>query len=113
MRPGYLSSHVLPIFWIIFMLVWFVSAIGIKRTRLRETRRGTIFQVTFGILIFLIFAFRLGPLNGRFLPPDPIIEAVGLALTAIGIGIAIWARYYLGRNWSANVVLKQDHELIR
>ena len=113
MHPGYLSAHVLPFLWLIFLVVWAVSALRVKRTRLRETKLGTIFQIVFGILVSLIFTLRLGSLNERFLPPNPVMEMVGIALAAIGIGIAIWARYYLGRNWSANVVIKQDHELIR
>ena len=38
---------------------------------------------------------------------------IGLALTAVGVGIAIWARLSLGANWSGTVTLKSGHELIR
>ena len=34
-------------------------------------------------------------------------------LTAIGIALAIWARFSLGSNWSGTVTLKENHELIR
>jgi protein-S-isoprenylcysteine O-methyltransferase Ste14 len=37
----------------------------------------------------------------------------GVALTCAGVGLAIWARRTLGRNWSDKVVLKVGHELIR
>jgi len=33
-------------------------------------------------------------------------------LTFAGIAFAIWARMLLGRNWSSDVTLKRDHELI-
>ena len=36
----------------------------------------------------------------------------GLGIPA-GIAFAVWARQYLGRNWSGTVTVKQDHELIR
>jgi protein-S-isoprenylcysteine O-methyltransferase Ste14 len=29
------------------------------------------------------------------------------------VAFAIWARFYLGRNWSGTVTVKQDHKLIR
>jgi protein-S-isoprenylcysteine O-methyltransferase Ste14 len=29
------------------------------------------------------------------------------------VGLAAWARYVLGRNWSASITLKESHELIR
>jgi protein-S-isoprenylcysteine O-methyltransferase Ste14 len=38
---------------------------------------------------------------------------LGLIMLAVGIAIAVWARNYLGRNWSGTVTVKQDHELIR
>lgn len=31
----------------------------------------------------------------------------------MGLGIAIWARRHLGRNWSAEVRLKEGHALVR
>ena len=34
-------------------------------------------------------------------------------MLAAGIAFAVWARHYLGRNWSGTVTVKQDHELIR
>ena len=34
-------------------------------------------------------------------------------MVAGGLGISIWARRVLGRNWSGIVTVKQDHELIR
>ena len=34
-------------------------------------------------------------------------------MVAAGIAFAVWARHYLGRNWSGTVTVKQDHELIR
>ena len=38
---------------------------------------------------------------------------IGLALTAIGLGFAIAARWWLGRNWSGRVTIKQQHQLIQ
>jgi protein-S-isoprenylcysteine O-methyltransferase Ste14 len=37
----------------------------------------------------------------------------GALLTVAGIGFAIWARYHIGRNWSGEVTIRQEHELIR
>jgi protein-S-isoprenylcysteine O-methyltransferase Ste14 len=36
-----------------------------------------------------------------------------VALTALGIGFTVWARVHIGRNWSARVVIKEQHELVR
>jgi protein-S-isoprenylcysteine O-methyltransferase Ste14 len=34
-------------------------------------------------------------------------------LTAAGIALAFWARFYLGQNWSSAVSIKVGHQLIR
>ena len=38
---------------------------------------------------------------------------LGAALTLAGLLFAVWARLYLGKNWSGMVTVKHDHELIR
>jgi protein-S-isoprenylcysteine O-methyltransferase Ste14 len=47
------------------------------------------------------------------LPGSPVFDVVGVTLTAVGVGFAIWARFYLGQNWSGAVTIKVDHQLIR
>ena len=37
---------------------------------------------------------------------------LGAALTFAGFAFAIWARVWIAGNWSSNVTLKRDHELI-
>ena len=37
---------------------------------------------------------------------------LGAAITVAGLLFAVWARAYLGRNWSSAVTIKQDHQLI-
>jgi protein-S-isoprenylcysteine O-methyltransferase Ste14 len=41
------------------------------------------------------------------------IRIIGSALTIIGLAFALWARFYLGSNWSAYITLELDHKLIR
>jgi protein-S-isoprenylcysteine O-methyltransferase Ste14 len=52
-------------------------------------------------------------LTRRFLPPGAAGPIGGLVLVAAGLGITIWARRHLGRNWSADVTVKQGHALVR
>jgi protein-S-isoprenylcysteine O-methyltransferase Ste14 len=53
-----------------------------------------------------------GPLAMRFLSPAPAAQYTGFVLTVAGLGLALWARFDLGRNWSALVEMKEDHQLI-
>ena len=38
---------------------------------------------------------------------------LGALLTAAGVGFAIWARRHIGKNWSGQVTIRKEHELIR
>lgn len=46
-----------------------------------------------------------------FVPPVAL-RALGLLLVAAGVSLAIWARRYLGSNWSGVPALKKGHELV-
>jgi protein-S-isoprenylcysteine O-methyltransferase Ste14 len=54
-----------------------------------------------------------GVLTLRLWPRAFGVYLLGLALLVAGLGVAVWARAYLGRNWSGTVSVKEGHELIR
>lgn len=63
---------------------------------------------------YLLFSDRFSRwLQERVIPKSVWVESLAILLTAIGIGFAIWARFYLGKNWSSAVSIKVDHQLIR
>ncbi len=45
-------------------------------------------------------------------PFTPAAGIVGDALALAGLVLSVWARITLGTNWSANVVVKEDHAII-
>ena len=102
--------------WIIFFAYWLISALRIKRAKSAESASS---RFSYSLPIWTAYALLLtrsslwGPLARRVFPPTVALALIGLALTAIGIGYAIWARYTLGQNWSSKVTIKVDHELIR
>jgi protein-S-isoprenylcysteine O-methyltransferase len=63
----------------------------------------------------LLFTRKLsvGFLGWRFVRESSFIEYAGFAITVAGALLAVWARVYIGRNWSSNVTIKQNHELIQ
>jgi protein-S-isoprenylcysteine O-methyltransferase Ste14 len=111
--------------WAAFLLVWGVSAFFVKR----DVRGGGyaalwqrywVLRLAAAALIIIV-AVRLGRRAGSsgavflslgiFTPPLALRWA-GAALTAIGISFAIWARIYLGRNWSPRPAVKEQHEFV-
>lgn len=102
--------------WLTFMVVWLISAVRAKRTRTTESFGGQLsYRVVTAIGVLLIVDRRLsfGILGAPILEWQPAIYDIGAALTAIGILFAFWARFHLGRNWSGNITIKAEHELIR
>lgn len=102
--------------WLVFLVFWFVAAFNRKATQRREPiERRLVLVVFMGAAFFLLFgnANWQGRLHERFLPDLQWIVELGALLTVLGIAFAIWARVHIGRNWSGQVMIKQDHELIR
>lgn len=47
-----------------------------------------------------------------FWPHSLMTGLIADAVTLLGTAVMIWSRSTLGSNWSANVVFKEDHELV-
>ena len=103
--------------WLAWLLYWFVSAFGTKRAA-RVDSLGTMLVYRLPLLLGFILLFTDRPWAGlewlwrSFLPDSVGWAWSGLFLLLLGVGFACWARVVLGRNWSATVQLKQDHELV-
>jgi protein-S-isoprenylcysteine O-methyltransferase Ste14 len=48
----------------------------------------------------------------KFLPQSKLSFWIGTIITAGGLCFSVWARRYLGKNWSQAVTIKKDHKLI-
>jgi protein-S-isoprenylcysteine O-methyltransferase Ste14 len=102
--------------WILFGVYWFVSAFSAKKTEKREPsaeRLGHMLLMAAGYILLFQRTDNWGVLNRRFLPDALWIAWLGSAITFAGVLFAIWARWNLGKNWSAAVTIKQGHQIIR
>lgn len=69
--------------------------------------------VIFAVLLIQKYGGQIFPaLNLRFWPNIPVTYLLADLAAFSGLIVMIWARVTLGRNWSANIVLKEDHKLI-
>jgi protein-S-isoprenylcysteine O-methyltransferase Ste14 len=103
--------------WLAWALYWSVLA---RRAKATERRESLVSRLSYlaplllaGVLLFSS-APRIPVLDGRFLPLAAwhIGVGAGAALNLVGLLFTVWARVYLGRNWSGVVTIKEDHELI-
>jgi protein-S-isoprenylcysteine O-methyltransferase Ste14 len=113
-RP--LVLGIIGVLWVVWLAYWLARARDVKVTRWREARLAEIrHRSPIWIATFLLFFPRLLPrvLDRRFLPASDLLSIVAIALVAAGLLFAIWARAYLGRNWSGSVTVKENHTLIQ
>jgi protein-S-isoprenylcysteine O-methyltransferase Ste14 len=102
--------------WILFGVYWFASAFSAKKTEKREPsaeRLGHMLLMAAGYILLFQRNGDWGILYQRFVPEIPWIARMGSAITLAGVLFAIWARWNLGKNWSAAVTIKQGHQIIR
>lgn len=107
----------LKLCWFALMGYWLWSARRVKASERSEplVKRLLAYWLPLFVAILLLGPgrwFGHGPLREQFVPHTPIVYSIGLGLCALGVGLAIWSRHLLGRNWSGTVELKQGHELI-
>ncbi|MBV8550306.1 MAG: isoprenylcysteine carboxylmethyltransferase family protein [Acidobacteriaceae bacterium] len=102
--------------WVVFACVWLIASFNTKAAKRRQSSASRAVHVALEVVAFFLLFDEdtaIGPLGWRFLPHSLSSAIAGLAITVTGILFAIWARFYLGTNWSAAVTVKQDHELVR
>ncbi|MGP8173318.1 MAG: methyltransferase family protein [Terracidiphilus sp.] len=106
-----------PALWVVYFLYWQFAARGAKSNERVEPLVSRIVRaVTFPFVFVLLMCPRL---------PIPVLYQsylsetnwtawfwIGAVVSVLGLGFAIWARVYLGSNWSSSVTIKRDHELI-
>jgi len=108
--------HLIGLLWLAWGLYWMLRAAGAKATARRESPGSRVAHVAPLILGGILIGWHNMPwpwLRQRLWPQSFEIYGVGMVLLVAGLLFSVWAREYLGRNWSGTVTVKQDHELIR
>ena len=104
-----------PVVWIAFILYWQIKAANTKTTQRLEPAASRMIRALIILIAILLLLTTRIPLPWLYLQLWPTgfwPFWLGAALTVAGLLFAVWARGYLGRNWSRSVTIKQDHELI-
>ena len=102
--------------WAAFLVVWIVWGLKTKPTQAREGASSRLSYIPLSIAgAYLMFSAHVPRevLRARIFNPSIVTNALGVAITLAGVAFAIWARAYLGGNWSSAVTVKVGHQLIR
>lgn len=101
--------------WILFSVIWLLSAISTKRSIYQESGARRLCYWILLVLAFLLLTRRDRlpyPLAVRIISPTEVVPWMAGILCIAGLAFCVWARATLGRNWSGTITLKEGHELI-
>lgn len=110
------TTEIIKALWLLWGVYWAVAALRRGPVRRRQPsldRLAHLVLMGVGFVFFYSADPRFGSLNTRFMQPNDMADAAAGALTAFGLGYSVLARHHLGRNWSAEVTIREDHALIR
>jgi protein-S-isoprenylcysteine O-methyltransferase Ste14 len=98
--------------WVLMSVYWDIAARSVSKAKSSESRGSRFFHV---FLTNVALLLEIAPIRGlgRFLPVSVAIMSAGLVVEAVGLLIAIWSRRHLGRNWSGEITIKEEHALVQ
>lgn len=111
----FVYRYLIPAMWIAWGAYWWAMSRDVKATLRRESLRSRLLHlVPLAVAVGLLWHpnVQLPWLGMRILPRAAWTFWTGAALTLAGLLFTVSARMYLGRNWSAVVTVKLNHELV-
>ena len=95
------------IVWTVFWIYWLAATVT-ARPRQWAWYAG----VQLAIVAVVVILLRLNLPVGHAVRGDPWLTGIGLALFALGLALATWARVYLGRNWGTPMSRQAGTDLV-
>jgi protein-S-isoprenylcysteine O-methyltransferase Ste14 len=99
--------------FVVLSIYWGIAARGEAPERGSEAPLSRIIHQVLVNASLLLIVLPVPGLLTRVLPHSNVIVACGFVIELCGLWIAIAARRELGRNWSAQVRIAEDHALVR
>ncbi|MGD0698768.1 MAG: isoprenylcysteine carboxylmethyltransferase family protein [Trebonia sp.] len=97
--------------WVAFWLYWLAASTTAKAGR-NNWARFAGFRIAIILVVLLLLRLRILKGHGAAAAASPFLWGIGLAAFAVGLGLAIWARIYIGRNWGMPMSQKAEPELV-
>ena len=97
----------------LIMITFWVSKLFSTKKTVKNTGGGVLrFFFYLIIVIFIFLQYSVDFLSIKLWPNTLTVKIIADVVTLLGLLTMLWARKTLDKNWSANIVLKEDHELI-
>lgn len=103
--------------WLAWMVYWWAVSGDVKSNVYKESGRSKLLHLIPLAIAALLLAIPNGVVQWLNIPLLPSRHWkswfwTGVFITVLGLLFTVWARQYLGRNWSGIITIKQNHELI-
>lgn len=99
--------------WFGFLVYWSAAAGRHVEKRSEESPESRALHRNLLNLGLLLQFVSIPGLRWRFLPLAAWIPPAGLGLMTAATLFHVWARVHLGRNWTSEVAIQQDHQLVK
>lgn len=109
-------NQVITMLWMAIFLLWAITGVTSKQTvksSAESSSRIAVWIVWIAWWLLFTHGFGNEKLALRFLPKTASASYAGLAITVVGLGLSVWARFQIGRNWSGLIQVKEGHQLMR
>jgi protein-S-isoprenylcysteine O-methyltransferase Ste14 len=109
-------ATVVSLLWLVWIVIWVGAAFTAARIAERAPgpeRFAERVLLTGGAILLFLHPAAFGVLLRPSLPAAHWLRWTGVVLTLLGLGVAVWARFRLGRLWSGVAAIKVEHSLIR
>jgi protein-S-isoprenylcysteine O-methyltransferase Ste14 len=99
--------------WLLFSIYWSIAAKDSLPTKTAESgwSRQLHLILVNGALLLLILP--VPGLTRQFVPDNRVVMVAGLVVQTAFILLAAWGRIHLGSNWSGEVRIAKEHQLVR
>lgn len=108
---------IIPALWLAFAVYWGISALSAKRS-LGITPWWRHSLARGGLVVLIVAALHFTRARQwlraahAYQAHSVLLGAIGAAVVLVGVGLAVYARIYLGRNWGMPMSRKEQPELV-
>ena len=102
--------------WLVLALYWLGSSFSVKKSIKKQSgwqRMAYTICLMFAFTLLFQDYFQTDFLYKPILPQSALWQSTGFLFCTGGLLFALFARIWLGKNWSGRVTIKENHELIQ